>query len=172
MNCVLSDILEPGLRLVLVGTAVGERSAERGHYYAGPGNSFWTFLHHAGLTPTLLRPEQDASLPSLGLGLTDLVKTIAQSHDRSLPYDVPGFEARMHRYQPRFVAFTSKAAGSAFARARRLGAPSLGLQSWTIGRTSVYILPSPSGANRTPTDPPRIEWWKRLGQLVAATPDT
>jgi Uracil DNA glycosylase superfamily len=86
---MLPDYLQPDLRLVLVGTAVGVKSAARGHYYAGPGNDFWAFLYEAGLTPTRLTPNDDASLPRYGIGLTDLVKSIAQSHDRGLPYDVP-----------------------------------------------------------------------------------
>ena len=95
---------------MLVGTAVGEKSAARGHYYAGPGNDFWAFLYEAGLTPTRLTPNDDASLPRYGIGLTDLVKSIAQSHDRGLPYDVPAFIAKIATYQPGIVAFTSKAA--------------------------------------------------------------
>jgi hypothetical protein len=95
---MLPDYLEPDLRLVLVGTAVGEQSATRGHYYAGPGNSFWKFLHEAALTPTRLEPLDDATLPRYGIGLTDLVKSIAQSHDRDLPYDFPAFTHKIEHY--------------------------------------------------------------------------
>jgi TDG/mug DNA glycosylase family protein len=103
----LPDYLQPDLRLVLVGTAVSEQSAIRGHYYAGPGNSFWTFLHQAGLTPTTLDPTHDATLPQYGIGLTDLVKSIAQSHDRGLPYDFPAFKNKIEHYQPGIVALTA-----------------------------------------------------------------
>jgi TDG/mug DNA glycosylase family protein len=129
---MLPDYLQPDLRMVLVGTAVGEKSAARGHHYAGPGNDFWAFLYEAGLTPTRLTPNDDASLPRYGIGLTDLVKSIAQSHDRGLPYDVPAFIAKIATYQPGVVAFTSKAAGKAFARALGEPLPSLGLE---LGRS-------------------------------------
>lgn len=45
---VLDDVLAPNLRVVFCGTAVGVRSAARGHYYAGPGNDFWRLLHGSG----------------------------------------------------------------------------------------------------------------------------
>src|SRR3989442_1576451 len=40
----LPDLLCPALDLVFVGINPGERSAERGHYYAHPGNAFWREL--------------------------------------------------------------------------------------------------------------------------------
>jgi TDG/mug DNA glycosylase family protein len=163
---MLPDYLEPDLRLVLVGTVVGEQSATRGHYYAGHGNSFWKFLHAAALTSTRLGPLDDATLPRYRIGLTDLVKSVAQSHDRDLPYDFPAFTHKIEHYQPRVVAFTSKEAGKAYAKFARQPAPDLGLQDWTIAGRMVFVLPSPSGANRKPTDPPRVAWWQRLGDLV------
>ena len=75
---MLPDILAPGLRAVICGTAVGEESATRGHYYAGRNNDFWRLLHESGLTPRLLSPEEDATLPHYGIGLTDLTYRAAQ----------------------------------------------------------------------------------------------
>lgn len=69
----LPDLLQPDLDLVLVGTAVGERSAAR-DYYAGRGSTLWAYLEEAGLTPTRLEPHDDAELLRYGIGLTDLVK--------------------------------------------------------------------------------------------------
>ena len=43
---MLPDYVVPGLRVVLAGTAVGERSLARAHY-AGRGNSFWRLLQEA-----------------------------------------------------------------------------------------------------------------------------
>lgn len=165
---MLPDYLERGLRLVFVGTAVGERSADKGHYYAGPGNSFWTFLYEAGLTPAKLDPSDDATLPRYGIGLTDLVKSIAQSHDRALPYDFPAFTWKIQDRQPGIVAFTSKEAARVYARFVGQPPPNLGPQSWTVAGRPVFVLPSPSGANRTPIDPPRVEWWRRLGEMFNA----
>ena len=72
---VLPDLLAPGLKVVFCGTAVGDTSAAAGAYYADTTrNSFWTVLHHVGLTPRLFRPEEYRDLPLHGIGLTDLVK--------------------------------------------------------------------------------------------------
>jgi TDG/mug DNA glycosylase family protein len=165
---MLPDYLAAGLRVVFVGTAVGVKSAERGHYYAGPGNEFWRFLFASGLTPAPLGPEDDSTLPSLGLGLTDLVKNLAQSNDRGLPYDVPTFNAKVTHYQPEIVAFTSMKGGEVYARSIGAKVHALGLGDWLVEGRPAFVLPSPSAANRTPTNPPRVEWWKQLGRLASA----
>ena len=99
---VLPDILAPNLDVVFCGTAVGEASASRGHYYSGTGNKFWQLLHEAGFTATRLRPEDDVKLPSLGLGITDLVKDVAQSHDRGLDFSKTQFAAQIEEASPRW----------------------------------------------------------------------
>src|SRR3990172_4525498 len=70
----LPDYVAPGLRLLFVGINPGLVSAAAGHYYANPRNSFWRLLHGGGLTPVPLLPHDDARLPALGYGLTDIVK--------------------------------------------------------------------------------------------------
>jgi TDG/mug DNA glycosylase family protein len=72
---VLPDLIRPGLKVILCGTAVGNVSAQRGAYYAGPGNRFWQILADTGLTPRLLKPEEYRLLPSFGIGLTDLASS-------------------------------------------------------------------------------------------------
>jgi TDG/mug DNA glycosylase family protein len=162
---VLPDILATGLRVVFCGTAVGEQSAVRGHHYAGPGNDFWQLLFETGLTPRRLPPEDDTTLPRYGVGLTDLVKDIAQSHDRGLVYDVASFTDKVSTYRPAWVAFTSKEAGKAAAKALGHPVPALGAASWSIAQSGVFVLPSPSGANRRKNydgRATRIEWWQEL----------
>jgi mismatch-specific thymine-DNA glycosylase len=68
---MLPDYLVAGLRVVIVGTAAGDASAARGHYYAGRGNQFWKLLRTSGLVLLPLRLDDDGSLPSFGIGLTD-----------------------------------------------------------------------------------------------------
>jgi TDG/mug DNA glycosylase family protein len=172
---VLQDILAPELDVVFCGTAVGEGSAARGHYYGGPGNRFWQVLDEAGLTPVQLRPEDDRTLPRYGLGLTDLVKNVAQSHDRGLTFDMPALVAKLEASRPLWVAFTSKKAGEVAAAALGNPRPGLGEQAWLVADSRVFVLPSPSGANQRKAydgRPSRLEWWVDLGQLVCggATP--
>jgi TDG/mug DNA glycosylase family protein len=170
---VLPDILAPDLDVVFCGTAVGECSARRGHYYAGPGNAFWSLLHGAGFTARRLAPEEDVTLPEHGLGLTDLVKDVARSHDRGLAFDVPTLLAKVEQHRPSWVAFTGKVAGQAVARALGHPRPGLGVQSWTLARSEVFVLPSSSGANqRKEYDgrATRLEWWTDLALLAGAGP--
>lgn len=166
---ILPDILSPGLKVVFCGTAVGEQSAARGHYYGGRGNEFWRLLFEAGLTSRMLTPVDDASLPDYGIGMTDLAKHIAQSHDRGLTYDVPALLAKLEEFRPTWIAFTSKEGGRGAARALGHPAPRLGAQPWSVGSTRVYVLPSPSGANRRKEydgRATRLEWWRDLANLL------
>lgn len=124
---VLPDVLAPNLAIVFCGTAVGNVSAQRGAYYAGPGNMFWPTLFAVGLTPRLLQPEEFREVLSYGLGLTDLVKAVAgvdtQLSDNH--FDQGRLRATILHYEPAILAFTSKRAGSEFLD-RPCGAPRSG----------------------------------------------
>lgn len=160
----LPDILGPGLDLVLCGTAVGDKSAAHGHYYAGRGNQFWRLLYDAGLTPTLLTPEDDHALLSYRIGLTDLAPGITQSHDRGLRYDTAALLDAMNLYRPRVVAFTSLTGGRAAARAFGAAKPNLGPQTWSVGPAAVWILPSSSGANNAVPYREKLAAWRQLAE--------
>lgn len=157
---VLPDVLSPGLAVVFCGSAVGAASARRGAYYAGPGNAFWPTLFEVGLTPHQLAPEEYKSITQYGLGLTDLAKSISGS-DRVLSkkrFDRDGLQAKVLRYPPRVLAFTSKRAAEEF-----IGHPvNYGRLHETIGKTMLFVLPSPSGAARRywSTTP-----WRELARL-------
>lgn len=143
---ILPDILVPGLKLVFCGTAAGKRSAADHAYYAHPGNLFWRALHTAGLTPRLLAPHEFPLLPQFGIGLTDLAK-YHSGNDVELPrdaFDVDALHRKMKRFQPRFLAFTSKNA----ARIALGHAVDYGLQPERIGWSQLFVLPSPSGQAR------------------------
>lgn len=169
---ILPDYLAPDLRIVFCGTAVGTASADGGHYYAGPGNEFWPFLHQSGLTPVRLAPEQDARVLEFGLGLTDLAKRIAASSDAGLDrhYDIDGFVEKIERIAPAWLAFHGKTASRAASKSLGHGsAISLGQQAWSIGPTRVFVLPSASAANRDPRRlegrSSRVDWFGELAIL-------
>lgn len=162
---VLPDVLQPGLALVFCGTAAGKRSAAEHAYYAHPGNLFWRALHEARITPHLLAPAEFPLLPQFGIGLTDLAKRHSGNDDELPPgaFDVPALRAKIERYAPRVIAFTSKNAGHAALRR----AVTYGLQDERIGTTRVFVLPSPSGQARGHWDSGP---WRALGELVARLP--
>ena len=143
----LPDQLEPGLRLVFVGTAASERSAATGHYYAHPGNRFWRTLFAVGLTPRLYQPHEFPALRALGIGFTDLCKQGAGMDHVALNagVDVAGFAAKIRHHRPATVAFTSKKAASLFY-GRPTGAIALGRQPSRDDFPTAFVLASPSGA--------------------------
>lgn len=144
---ILPDVLQDGLALVFCGTAAGTRSAREGAYYAHPGNLFWRALAEVALTPRLYAPHEFPHLPALGIGFTDLAK-YHSGNDSELPrdaFDVPALVAKIERFAPRWLAFTSKhGAKAALGR----GIAAYGVQPERIGTTQVFVLPSPSGQAR------------------------
>jgi len=157
---VLPDVLQPGLALVFCGTAAGKRSAAERAYYAHPGNLFWRALHEAGFTPRLLAPAEFPLLPQFGIGLTDLAKRHS-GNDDELPrdaFDAPALRAKIERFAPRLLAFTSKNA----ARAGLGHGVDYGLLDEGIDGARVFVLPSPSGQARGHWD---IGPWRELAAL-------
>lgn len=158
------DLLQPGLRLVFCGTALGRVSAERRAYYAHPGNLFWRTLAEIGLTPTRLRPEEWPRLADYGIGLTDVCKTHF-GNDAELPadaFDAAALAEKIARFRPAVLAFTSKAAAAALF-GRRTGAIAFGPQPERIGETRLFVLPSPSGQARSYWN---AAMWHELAALV------
>jgi len=143
----LPDQLRDHLRLVFVGTAAGQRSADVGHYYAHPGNRFWRTIHEIGITPRRYEPHEFPSLLKLGIGFTDMCKGGAGMDHEALnfPIDLPAFREKMLRYRPKTIAFTSKKAASLFYE-RPTKAVALGRQPPQQDFPIVFVLASPSGA--------------------------
>jgi len=143
----LPDQLQDGLRLVFVGTAAGQRSADLGHYYAHPGNRFWRTLHEVGITPHRYEPHEFAALLKIGIGFTDLCKSGAGMDRQALafPIDIPGFREKMRKHRSKTIAFTSKKAASLFF-GRPTAAVALGKQPALDDFPAVFVLASPSGA--------------------------
>lgn len=160
---VLNDVLEKGMKVVFCGTAVGDRSAQRGAYYAGPGNQFWNILAETGLTPQPLLPEQYPFLVKFRIGLTDLVKgragrdTVLAAHD----FDVESFKAKIEKFAPKAVGFNGKKAAEVFFGRSGI---EYGRQKERIGATTLFVLPSTSGAARGYWD---SVYWQELARFVS-----
>jgi double-stranded uracil-DNA glycosylase len=160
----LPDLLTGNLRLVFVGTAASERSAELKAYYAHPGNRFWSALFEAGITPRRYEPSEFMKLAQLGIGFTDLCKS-SSGMDYKIPaseFNVAVFEAKMRAHRPKLIAFTSKNAASIFYR-RKSKQISLGRQSAIADFPDIFVLPSPSGAASSHWD---LTPWRELAKLT------
>jgi len=159
---VLPDLLAPGLRLVLCGSAAGAVSAARGMPYAGPGNRFWRTLHEVGLTPERLGPDRAVELLDHGIGLTDLCKT-ASGADSTLPRDADDVErlrAALERYRPGVVAFVGKRAAQVAFADRGVAT---GRQPRAFAGVETWVLPSTSGLAVRFWD---IEPWQDLARTL------
>lgn len=158
---VLPDVLQNDLNIVFCGTAASRISAERGYNYANPGNLFWPTLKQLNLIPQSFDPASFRTLPQFGLGLTDLCKFSIGNDDelQDSAFDTEALRQKIKKYQPRFLAFTSKTGASIFLDHK----VEYGLQPERIGTTQLFALPSTSGRARRFFDK---RWWQ---ELVAAT---
>ncbi len=145
---LVPDLLAPGLDLVFCGTAPSPASFTARAYYANPGNAFWPTLHAVGLTSERLAPARYPELSTLGIGLTDVNKTEYGSDHELSPHamDAAALHAKLRRFRPAAVAFTSKHAASL---ALGLKSPAYGRQAEPIEEAVAFVLASPSGRARS-----------------------
>jgi TDG/mug DNA glycosylase family protein len=144
----IPDALAPGLRIVFVGINPGLYSGATGHHFARPGNRFWKALHAGGLTPRVLRPDEERELLALGLGITNIVArstaAAAELSAEELRAGARTLERKLRRTKPAFAAFLGLGAyRTALERPRAV----VGEQPERIGDTRIWLLPNPSGLN-------------------------
>jgi TDG/mug DNA glycosylase family protein len=142
------DVIAPGLRILFCGINPGLYTAATGFHFARPGNRFWPALHAAGFTDRLLSPHEEHELLAHGYGITNVVtRTTATAAELTRAEYIEGgrqLEAKVRRYRPEFIAVLGVGAyRTAFDRPKA----ALGLQPESIGDTSVWVLPNPSGLN-------------------------
>ncbi|KAF2736528.1 G/U mismatch-specific DNA glycosylase [Polyplosphaeria fusca] len=119
----LTDILEPNLICVFVGTNPGVQTATAGHAYAHPSNQFWKLLHASGLTDRRLRPEEDVTLPALYcMGNTNIVdrpsKDAAELSKEETAAGTANLDAKFLKYKPEAVLIVGKGIWEAIWRYR------------------------------------------------------
>ena len=69
----VADLVGPDLRVLFCGINPGKLSGDLGLHFARPGNRFWKLLCAAGFTESVLPPSEQDVLPTLGIGITNLV---------------------------------------------------------------------------------------------------
>ena len=150
----LTDALEPGVRVILVGINPGVMSAVTGHHFAGPTNRFWGLLYESGIVPEPITHEDDVRLPEWGIGMTNLVARPSPGIDVLKPQEyLDGWkilEKKVERYRPAILAFI----GVTMYRAlwKVLGHTKAtdikpGLQPTAVHGARIFVLPNPSGRN-------------------------
>jgi len=147
MGCRIPDVIAPELKVLFCGVNPGLYSAATQRHFARPGNRFWPALHLAGFTTRLLAPHESHELLGLGYGITSLVRRATATAREVAPPELVAGRRRLVRtvrtYRPRWIAvFGVGAYRTAFAHLNA----QVGQQD-ALGGSSVWLLPSPSGAN-------------------------
>jgi double-stranded uracil-DNA glycosylase len=167
----LPDLIEPGLSLIFCGINPGMRAASSGHHFEGRSNRFWRVLHLAGFTPEQIRPEDDHTLLRYGCGLTTVVpRPTARAADLSraeIELAADDFQRKIEHYAPRYVVFLGKMALAAITGGRDI---EWGLQSEPFGGAHAWVLPNPSGLNRSFSLDALVAAYTELRNAVASAP--
>lgn len=161
------DVIDGRPRLLLAGINPGTRSGQLGQHFAGPSNRFWPALHAAGLTPERLTPAEQWRLPSLGIGVTNLVaRTTARASEVS-PDELRAGARRLmdlaDRLEPEAVAILGV---TAFRVAFDLPGAELGEQPALPGPARWWALPNPSGLNAHATPAQHADWLRAAGRAA------
>ena len=167
---LLPDVLAPALDVVFCGINPGLYSTAVGHHFARPGNRFWPTLHRAGFTPGVMSPLDDATLLDLGYGLTNVCRRTTARADELTPDELRAgarlLRGKILRFQPRFLAVVGFTAfRTAFDRPGATG----GRQQESIGDTTVWLLPNPSGLNAHHPVTALATMFGELAQAVAGS---
>ena len=165
----LPDVIAPNLDVLFFGINPGLYTAAVQQHFGRPGNRFWPVLHRAGFTPRLFHPSEQRALLPLGCGITNLVArataAAAELTGDELAEGARVLERKVRRYKPRVLAVVGVGAyRTAFGRPRA----KLGLQPETIGATSIWVLPNPSGLNANYQPAQLAELFRQLRDWIGA----
>ncbi|GGX68131.1 mismatch-specific DNA-glycosylase [Streptomyces fructofermentans] len=165
---LVPDVVADGLSVLFCGINPGLMTAATGHHFARPGNRFWPVLHLSGFTPRLMKPSEQGELPSLGLGITNVVaRATARADELSAEEYREGgrlLAAKVKRLRPRWLAVVGVTAYRAAFDDRKAV---VGPQTRTFGTTRVWVLPNPSGLNAHWTVHSMAEEYGRLRDATA-----
>jgi TDG/mug DNA glycosylase family protein len=172
----IPDLLGPDLLVLFCGINPGLRSAELGQHFARPGNRFWKLLHAGGFTDRVLSPGEQGLLPSLGIGITNLVDRPTAAASELTAADLRSGGAQLaekvRTIKPRCVAVLGmQAYRTAFARpTAEIGCQGEPLHDVPDGPDGpdvpVWLLPNPSGLQARYQLPEMTEWFRRLHRAV------
>jgi len=162
----LPDYLRPGLDVVFVGINPGLASAAAGHHYAGPTNHFWPLLSEARFVPEPATYKDDARMPDLGIGLTNIVDRPSRGIDdlsrEEMLAGAGRLRVKLRKHHPRVLCFNGKAIYEAFAGRRC----DLGEQADRWEGMVVFVMPSTSARAASYQRADKLRFFRALKRLV------
>ncbi|HKJ69933.1 MAG TPA: mismatch-specific DNA-glycosylase [bacterium] len=158
---LLPDIIDNNVRILFVGLAPSEYSAECGHYHADEDDEFYQLLFDAKLTSEQVMPHRDHRLPEFRIGLTHLsnTNTLADVDEPDpVDYAVGKLIRLVFTRKPCIVCFIGKAAFKQF-----YDLPTdYGLQKQRIGTARVFVVPDSHPARRKDPQADVIKFYRQL----------
>ncbi|HZK05223.1 MAG TPA: G/U mismatch-specific DNA glycosylase [Actinomycetaceae bacterium] len=153
-GATMTDVVGPGMRLLLVGINPGLWSAAVDAPFARPGNRFWPAMFRAGLTSRPvdasrgLDPADRQDLLGRGVGITNLVghatARAAELRHTELREGGTRLERTVGEWRPAVVAVLGLTAyRTAFGRR----SATAGEQTEPLAGALLWVLPNPSGLN-------------------------
>lgn len=147
-NKTVPDLIAPGLTVLFCGINPGLYTAAIGHHFGRPGNRFWPTLHAAGFTPRLFDPSEEHELLPLGYGITNVVdRATAAADELNEEEMVAGGEVLRKKVLKFALKYLAILGIGAYRVAFDRPNAKIGLQPETVGKTRIWLLPSPSGLN-------------------------
>jgi TDG/mug DNA glycosylase family protein len=144
------DIIDYGLDVLFVGINPGLYTAAVRHHFGRPGNRFWPALNLSEFVPEgeELLAFDDWRLPEFGLGITNLCPRATARADEltkeELERGARTLARKVGKYRPRFTAVLGITSYRTAFGEKEAGT---GRQLRTIGDSTVWVLPNPSGLN-------------------------
>jgi TDG/mug DNA glycosylase family protein len=169
----IPDLIAPNLRVLFCGINPGLVSGVTGFHFARPGNRFWRTIHQAGLTSQRLTPDRQHELLEDGIGITNLVaRTTASATALTTAELRAGGRALAElaaRYRPRAVAVLGI---DAYRTAFDAPGAGPGRQERSIGPSTAWVLPNPSGLNASYQLPDLVRLYAELRAWLVDTAES
>lgn len=165
------DVIGYDLRILFCGINPGLYTAAVGHHFARPGNRFWKALHEAGFTERLLSPFEEHKLLESGYGITNVVPRATATADllakEELLNGAKRLRSKVRRFRPAILAILGLGAyRTAFLKPRA----TVGRQTDTIGETTLWVLPNPSGLNANYQQKDFVRLFQQLRRELESLP--
>jgi TDG/mug DNA glycosylase family protein len=163
------DLVGPDLRVLFCGINPGRLSGELGLHFAKSGNRFWKLLQAGGFTDAVLAPPEQGVLPSLGVGITNLVARATAAASELKPVELRAGAARLEavasELRPRCVAVLGL---GAYRTAFRRPTAVIGEQPEPLAHSMLWLLPNPSGLQARYQMPEMTGLFQELYRATAA----
>jgi double-stranded uracil-DNA glycosylase len=166
-------IIAPDLRVLFVAINPTASAVDAGRPFAAPTNAFWQLLDASGLTTRRYLPSEAGRLLEEGIGLVSMVGRPTKMASELRPGELRAGGRRLamtvRRYRPRTVALL----GLTLLPFVLPGAyePGPGFKRATIAGARIFVLPNPSGRNRTyPGFAGKLPWYRELALALDALP--